>query len=100
MSDSVAKVSANVYLLRADEGGRKSPVYTGYRPTVYFDKKQTDGIVRFHQDEEPLLGEEYIVTLGLAHPEYLGEALKKDAIFDWREGSKIIARGIILDVKS
>lgn len=94
------KVSAKVYLLRTDEGGRQSPIYTGYRPTVYLGKKQVDGIVSFCDGEEPLLGEEYIVTLGLIHPEYLGAALKKNAVFDWREGAKIIARGIVLDVKA
>ena len=100
MSDSVTKVSAQVYLLRSDEGGRKLPICNGYRPTIYFGKKQTDGIVSFQHDAEPVLGEKYVVTIRLIHPEYLGKTLKKNAVFDWREGSKIVARGTILEVKS
>jgi hypothetical protein len=47
-----------------------------------------------------VLGEEYVVTIRLINPERLGGALKKDAVFDWREGSQIVARGMILEVKS
>ena len=75
-------------------------ISTGYKPAVYFGKKQTDGIVSFHHDEKPVLGGEYIVTIGFTHPEYLGEALKKNSIFDLKEGSKIIAQGTVLEVKS
>jgi elongation factor Tu len=98
--DAVRKISAKVYLLSTDEGGRKLPIGTGYRPAIYFGKKQTDGILSFHRDEKPTLGSEYTVTIGLIHPEYLGKALKKGAVFDLKEGSKIIARGTVLDVKT
>jgi elongation factor Tu len=100
MSDSVAHVSAQVYLLRRDEGGRKLPVKTGYRPTLYFGQQQIDGIVSFESDAKPVLGREYVVTIRLINPEHLGGALKKDAVFDWREGSKIVARGTVLDIQS
>ena len=100
MSDSVAQVSAQVYLLRRDEGGRKLPIKTGYRSTIYFGQQQIDGIVSFQSEAKPVLGEEYVVTIRLINPERLGGALKKDAIFDWREGAKVVARGTVLDVKS
>lgn len=100
MSDSVTQVSAQVYLLRPDEGGRKFPVETGYRPTLYFGHEQIDGIVSFQSDDKPVLGKEYVVTIRLINSEHLGGALKKDAVFDWREGSKIVARGTVLEVKS
>ena len=100
MSDSVVQVSAQVYLLRRDEGGRKLPVETGYRPTLYFGQKQIDGIVSFQPNDKPVLGAEYVVTIKLINPEHLGGTLKKDAVFDWREGSKIVARGTVLEVKS
>lgn len=99
MSDSITQVSAQVYLLHADEGGRKSPIATGYRPSIYFGKKQTDGIVSFQHNEKPTLGEEPIVTIRLIHSEHLGEALQKNAKFDWREGAKIVARGIVLEIQ-
>ena len=100
MTNQLIEISAKIYLFLPKEGGRKTPIFTGYKPAVYFDKKQTDGIVNFHHDEKPVLGGEYIITIGLIHPEYLGEALKKNAIFDLKEGSKIIARDTVLEVKS
>src|SRR5687768_10920872 len=100
MSDSVVQVSAQVYLLRRDEGGRKLPVETGYRPTLYFGQKQIDGIVSVQPNDKPVLGAAYVVTIKLINPEHLGGALKKDAVSDWREGSKIVARRKVLEVET
>jgi translation elongation factor EF-Tu-like GTPase len=98
MSNDLTKIAANLYLLRPEEGGRKTPIFTGYRPAVYFGDRQTDGLIVFDREEKPVLGGEYTVTIALAHPEYLGDALQKDAIFDCREGPKIIGRGKVLTV--
>ena len=99
MSSDLAKIAAKLYLLRPEEGGRKTPIFTGYRPTVYFGDRQTDGLIVFNNAENPALGGEYTVTIALAHPEYLGDALQQDAIFDCREGPKIIGRGKVLKVE-
>jgi elongation factor Tu len=98
MSRSVTKISAKIYVLRAEEGGRKTPLFTGYRPAVYFGDRQTDGLIIFNCQEKPALGGEYTVTISLAHPEYLGDTLKKDATFDFREGPHIIGRGKVLSL--
>jgi hypothetical protein len=99
MSRDLANISAKLYLLRPEEGGRKMPIFTGYRPAVYFGGRQTDGLIVFDREEKPVLGGEYTVTIALAHPEYLGDALQKDATFDCREGPKIIGRGKVLKVE-
>ena len=77
-----------------------SPIFTCYRPAVYFGDRQTDGLIVFDPEEKPVLGGEYTVTIALAHPEYLGDALQQDTIFDCREGSKIIGRGKVLKVEA
>lgn len=99
MSSELAKISAKIYLLRPEEGGRKTPIFTGYRPAVYFGDRQTDGLIIFNHEEKPALGGEYTVTISLAHPEYLGDALQKDAAFDCREGTRIVVRGKVLEVQ-
>src|SRR5215471_3417184 len=99
MSSNFAKISAKIYLLRPEEGGRKTPIFTGYRPTVYFGDRQTDGLIIFNHAEKPTLGGEYTVTVALAHPEYLGDALKQEATFDCREGTKVVARGKVLGIE-
>jgi translation elongation factor EF-Tu-like GTPase len=99
MSSDFTKISTKIYLLRAEEGGRKTPIFTGYRPTMYFGDRQTDGLIVFDREEKPTLGGEYTVTISLAHPEYLGDVLQADAIFDFREGSKIIGYGKILSIE-
>jgi hypothetical protein len=52
-----------------------------------------------NRTEKPVLRGEYTVTIALAHPEYLGDALQQDAMFDCREGPKIIGRGRVLKVE-
>jgi len=99
MSSDVTKISAQIYLLRPEEGGRKTPIFTGYRPTVYFGDRQMDGLIVFHCEEKPALRGEYTVTLSLTHPEYLGDTLHKDATFDCREGARIVVRGKVLEVQ-
>ena len=98
MSSDLTKIAATIYLLRPEEGGRKTPIFTGYRPAVYFGDRHTDGLIVFDPEEKPVLGGEYTVIIALAHPEYLGDALQKDATFDCREGPKIIGRGKVLTV--
>jgi len=67
MSSDVTKIAAKIYLLR---------------PAVYFGDRQTDGLIVFSREDKPVLGGEYTVTMALAHPKYLGDALHKDATFD------------------
>lgn len=100
MSKDLTQISAKIYLLRAEEGGRKTPIFTGYRPAIYFGDRQTDGLIIFNHEEKPTLGGEYIVTIALAHPEYLGDALKKEATFDCREGTKVVVHGKVLDIET
>jgi hypothetical protein len=41
------------------------PIFTGYRPAVYFGDRQTDGLIVFDREEKPVLGGEYTVTIAL-----------------------------------
>jgi len=100
MSSDLAKISAKIHLCRPEEGGRKTPICTGYRPAVYFGGRQTNGLIVVDPEEKPVLGGEYTVTIAIAHPEYLGDALQKDATFDYREGPKVIGRGKVLNVEA
>ena len=99
MSSDFTKISAKIDLLCAEEGGRKTPIFTGYRPTMYFGDRQTDGLIVFDCEEKPTLGGEYTVTIALAHPEYLGDVLQKEAMFDFREGPKIIGHGKVVRIE-
>jgi len=74
MSRSGTHISAQIDVLRAEEGGRKTPLFTGYRPAVYFGERQTDGLISFNGQENPAVGGEYTVTISFAHPAYVGEA--------------------------
>lgn len=100
MSKIFTEISVKVYLLRSEEGGRKTPISTGYRPAVYFGNRQTDGMIQFSDQEKPVLGGEYTATIVLTHPEYLEDMLKKGAVFTFKEGSEIVAQGSVIEVKA
>jgi len=45
MSSALTKIAAKLYMLRPEEVGRKTPIFTGYRLAVYFGDRQTDGLI-------------------------------------------------------
>jgi hypothetical protein len=100
MASDCTTISAKIYLLRPEEGGRKTPLFTGYRAAVYFGDCQTDGRIVFHGTDQPALGGESTVMMAFAHPAYLGDALRQAATFDVREGPNIIGRGTVLTVEA
>jgi translation elongation factor EF-Tu-like GTPase len=94
------KIAAKIYWLLPEEGGHKTPIVTGYCPAVYVGDRLTDGRIVFSREEKPVLGGTYTVTIALAHPAYLGDALQKDTTFDCREGPKMIGHGKVLKVEA
>ncbi len=87
--------TATIYLLNTDEGGRKSPIFSGYRPAFYFGDKQTDGAILF-DDQEPIFpGEKREVKVRVLHPETLEDVLKPNAVFEFKEGFKVVGRGAV-----
>ncbi len=95
MNDSKA-IRARLYVLSGNEGGRRAPVFSGYRPAFYFGEKQTDGAVFLAEGDRILPGEEAVVIIKLLHPERLGDALKKEARFVAKGGARAVAEGEVL----
>jgi len=92
------EIVAKVYFLKTEEGGRKSPILSGYRPALYFGDKQTDGAIIVTDGIQVLPGEERELTIRLLHPEYVNDALSPKSSFEVKEGLKVIGRGIVLKI--
>ena len=89
-------ISATIYFLTPEEGGRKTPIFSGYRPALYFGEKQTDGAIILTSGDRAVPGTECEVVINLLHPEHLGDTLKPLAPFEAKEGTRVIGRGKVL----
>jgi len=45
-------ISAKIYFLSPEEGGRQTPIFSGYRPALYFGAKQMDGAIELFPNKE------------------------------------------------
>ena len=81
----VKAIRAKVVFIPTGEGGRREPVFSGYRPAIYCGEHQTDGEINLEQGDIGLLGEELLVKIRLLHPEHLGDELKPSAKFQIKE---------------
>jgi elongation factor Tu len=89
-------IAAKIYFLSPEEGGRQTPIFSGYRPALYFGEKQTDGAITLTTGGHAVPGTACEVVIKLLHPEHVGDALKPMAPFEVKEGSRVVGRGHVL----
>jgi elongation factor Tu len=91
------KFSAQVYVLKADEGGRHSPIFGGYRPQFYFRTTDVTGTVRLVDGVEMAMPGDHVeltVELLADHPIAMDEGLR----FAIREGGRTVGSGAVTKV--
>jgi elongation factor Tu len=90
-------IVARVRFLSSQEGGRRAPVWSGYRPGFWFrDAEGNDGVLEFLDREKAMPGDECEVRITFLHPEFLEGLLGPNKSFDVREGNRLVARGTVL----
>lgn len=88
---------SEVYVLTADEGGRKTPFFTGYRPQFYVRTTDVTGaITQFTTDdggsvEMVLPGDRIKMTVELIYPVAIEDGMR----FAIREGGRTIGAGVV-----
>jgi elongation factor Tu len=86
------KFQANIYILKEEEGGRKKPFVTGYRPQCFI--RTADVAVDINLPESvkmALPGDNLVVDMKLDVPLAIVQGLR----FALREGGKTVASGVI-----
>ena len=91
-------VSAKIYFLSPEEGGRKTPIFSGYRPALYFGEKQTDGAIILTSGKRATPGTECEVVIKFLHLEHLEGVVKPLATFEAKEGARVVGRGKVLRI--
>lgn len=100
MADARPDIEAEIRFLTTEEGGRRTPVKSGYRPPHDFDLK--DGLIDARHD---FVGTEWVepggsVTSQLTFlaPEFLAGRLRPGFEFCVCEASRIVGRGRITKI--
>jgi elongation factor Tu len=89
------KFKGQIYCLSADEGGRKTPFFKGYRPQFYFRTTDITGTVDLPAGKEMVMPGDNTEIIGeLIHPIAMDKGLR----FAIREGGKTVASGQVVDI--
>lgn len=90
------KFTAQVYVLKKEEGGRHTPFFSGYQPQFYFRTTDVTGQVTLLDDIQMCLpGDHVTVEVNLEKPIAMEEQLR----FAVREGGKTVASGAVVTVQ-
>ena len=89
------KFNAEVYILKADEGGRHTPFFNGYRPQFYFRTTDVTGSVELPSGVEMVMpGDNVSVEVTLLQP----IAMDRELRFAVREGGRTVGAGVVTEV--
>ena len=89
------KFSAEVYVLKKEEGGRHTPFFNGYRPQFYFRTTDITGTIALPEGTEMVMpGDNITMTIELINP----IAIEKGLRFAIREGGRTVGSGVVSEI--
>ncbi len=89
------KIKAEVYVLRADEGGRHKPFFTGYCPQFYIKTIDVTGAIQLPEGIEMVMpGDNVNMQVELIVP----VALEEGGDFAIREGGLTVGAGVVTEI--
>jgi elongation factor Tu len=89
------KFKGEIIILTKDEGGRHTPIFSGYRPQFYFRTTDVTGTVTLPEGVEMAMPGDNLTVIGeLITP----IAMEKGVRFAIREGGRTIAAGVVTEV--
>ena len=87
--------TAEVYILKKEEGGRHTPIFNGYRPQFYFRTTDVTGAIQLPQGVEMIMpGDNTKITVELIAP----VAIEKGTKFSIREGGRTVGAGSVTEI--
>jgi elongation factor Tu len=84
------KFSANVYVLKKEEGGRHTPFFPGYRPQFYIRTTDVTGSIKF-EGEMVMPGDNVVMEVELINPVAIEQGMR----FAIREGGRTVGAGVV-----
>eukprot|EP00921_Rhytidocystis_pertsovi_P013166 GHVQ01021351.1.p1 GENE.GHVQ01021351.1~~GHVQ01021351.1.p1 ORF type:complete len:440 (-),score=75.37 GHVQ01021351.1:1247-2566(-) len=92
---SYKKFEAEIYMLKTEEGGRKNPIMSHYRPQAFIRTGDVTANIELKEGTEMIMpGDKATIDVELIFPYALQEGLR----FALREGGKTVASGVVSKV--
>ena len=89
------KFTAEVYILKKEEGGRHTPFHNKYRPQFYLRTMDVTGEVSLPEGVDMVMpGDHVTITVTLIYPVAINEGLR----FAIREGGRTVGAGQVIKV--
>ena len=89
------KFTAQVYVLKKEEGGRHKPFFSNYRPQFYFRTTDVTGVIQLPDGTEMCMpGDNVEMTIELIHPIAMDQGLT----FAIREGGRTVGSGRVASI--
>ena len=89
------KFTAQVYVLKKEEGGRHKPFFSHYRPQFYFRTTDVTGVIELPEGVEMCMpGDNVEMTIELIHPIAMAQGLR----FAIREGGRTVGSGAVATI--
>ncbi len=87
--------TAEVYVLKKEEGGRHTPFFNGYRPQFYIRTTDVTGVIELPKGVEMVMpGDNISMSVKLISP----VAIEKGMRFAIREGGHTVGSGVVADI--
>jgi len=90
------KFSAQVYVLKKEEGGRHTPFLTGYRPQFYFRTTDVTGVVTLPQGVEMVMPGDNLDAINVELISTI--AMEEGLRFAVREGGRTVGAGVVTKI--
>ncbi len=92
-----SKFQAEVYVLKSEEGGRRTPFFPGYRPQFYIRTTDVTGTISLPEGVEMVMpGDNVQMGVELIVPVAIEEGLR----FAIREGGRTVGAGVVTKIES
>ena len=90
------KFTAQVYVLKKEEGGRHTPFFNGYRPQFYFRTTDVTGVTTLPQGVEMVMPGDNLdsINIELISPIAMEDGLR----FAIREGGRTVGAGVVTKI--
>ena len=89
------EVESEVYVLTQEEGGRHTPIFTGYKPQFYFRTTDVTGEVTLPAGTEMVMpGDTLELKIKLITPVAMEEQMR----FAIREGGRTVGAGVVTKI--
>lgn len=91
-------IQATITLLRSEDGGRRNPIYSGYRPQLFFESEDFEcRKIEVVPDRPVHPGETATVQITLSQfaDAELRHRLKPGVEFELHEGKAVVATGVV-----